>query len=107
MGNIIDIDKASWESEVLQSDMPVLVDFWAPWCGPCTQLGPIVEMLAEENAEKIRVYKVNVDENKDIAVELGIRGIPTLVFFKAGNEIKRLVGAQGKEHLQQVINEVI
>jgi len=107
MGNTIELTGDKWEDEVLKSVTPILVDFWAPWCGPCKMLGPIVETLAEENAGKIKIAKINVDENKETAVGLGIRGIPTLVFFKDGNEVKRLVGAQGKEQLQQAIDEVI
>ena len=104
---VIDLNTDNWEEEVIKSELPVLVDFWAAWCGPCKMVGPIVETLAVENAGKINVGKLNVDENKSIAVQYGIRGIPTLAFFKEGKEVKRIVGAQGKEHLQKAINEVI
>jgi thioredoxin 1 len=104
---VIDLNANNWEEEVTKSELPVLVDFWAPWCGPCKMVGPLVETLAAENAGKINVGKLNVDENKSIAVQYGIRGIPTLAFFKGGSEVKRIVGAQGKEQLQKAINEVI
>ena len=104
---VIDLNANNWEQEVMQSELPVLVDFWAPWCGPCKMVGPLVEILAAENAGKINVGKLNVDENKSIAVQYGIRGIPTLAFFKGGSEVKRIVGAQGKEQLQKAIDEVI
>jgi len=104
---VIDLNANNWEQEVMQSELPVLVDFWAPWCGPCKMVGPVVETLAAENAGKISVGKLNVDENKSIAVQYGVRGIPTLAFFKGGSEVKRIVGAQGKEQLQKAINEVI
>jgi thioredoxin 1 len=104
---VIDLNANNWEQEVMQSELPVLVDFWAPWCGPCKMVGPVVETLAAENAGKISVGKLNVDENKSIAVQYGVRGIPTLAFFKSGSEVKRIVGAQGKEQLQKAINEVI
>ena len=104
---IIDLNADNWEQEVTQSELPVLVDFWASWCGPCKMVGPVVEVLAAENEGKINIGKLNVDENKSIAIKYGIRSIPTLAFFKSGTEIKRVVGAQGKEQLQKAINEVI
>mgnify|MGYP001014773316 FL=1 len=103
--NVVGTD--NWDAEVIKSDIPVMVDFWAPWCGPCKMVGPVVESLAAENAGKIKVAKVNVDENKDLAVQYGVRGIPTLAFFKGGTEVKRIVGAQGKPQLQQHIDEVL
>ena len=107
MANVKTISTDNFEKEVLQSEQPVLVDFWAPWCGPCKMVGPIVETLADENVGKIVVAKVNVDENQPIAGQFGIRGIPTLLFFKAGKEVKRIVGAQNKNQLQKAIDEVI
>lgn len=107
MANVKSINSDNFDSEVLQAGKPVLVDFWAPWCGPCKMLGPIVETLADENAGKIEVGKLNVDENQSLAVQFGVRGIPTLIFFKAGKEVKRIVGAQNKNQLQKVIDEVI
>ncbi|MEN6391131.1 MAG: thioredoxin [Syntrophomonas sp.] len=103
--NVVGTD--NWDVEVLKSDIPVMVDFWAPWCGPCKMVGPVVESLAAENEGKIKVAKVNVDENKDLAIKYGVRGIPTLAFFKDGAEVKRIVGAQGKPQLQQHIDEVL
>jgi len=107
MSNVVTLNVNNWEQEVLQADKPVLVDFWATWCGPCKMVGPVVESLAEENAGKIAVGKVNVDENRDLAVKYGVRGIPTLAFFQAGQEVKRIVGAQGKAQLQKAIDEVV
>lgn len=101
------VNADGFENEVLKAGKPVLVDFWAPWCGPCKMLGPIVDVLAEENKEKLDVAKVNVDENKSLSAQFGVRSIPTLIFFKDGQEIKRVIGAQGKPQLQKLIDEVV
>lgn len=106
MSNVTVITENSWEEAVGKSPLPVMVDFWASWCGPCQTLGPIVDTLAGENSGKIAVGKVNVDENKGLAVKYGVRGIPTLLFFKEGQEVKRIVGVQSKGQLQQVIDEI-
>ncbi|HBK52868.1 thioredoxin [Syntrophomonas wolfei] len=106
MADIKVFNQDNWDKEVMQSDLPVLVDFWAPWCGPCKMVGPVVESLAAENAGKINIGKVNVDENQDLAARFGIRGIPTLAFFRGGSEVKRIVGAQNKAQLQKAIDEV-
>lgn len=106
MANVKSVGTENFNEEVLKSSIPVMVDFWAPWCGPCKMLGPTVETLAEENNAKLEIVKVNVDENQNLAAQYGIRGIPTLLFFKNGAEVNRVVGAQGKAQLQKIIDEV-
>ncbi|MDD3853633.1 MAG: thioredoxin [Syntrophomonadaceae bacterium] len=107
MAEVKALTETNFEQEVIKSELPVLVDFWAPWCGPCKMVGPIVDSLATDNSGKLNVGKVNVDDNKAVAVKYGIRGVPTLIFFKGGQEVKRIVGAQNKNQLQTVINEVL
>ncbi len=107
MSNVKTITAENFEQEVLKSEVPVLIDFWAAWCGPCKMVGPVVEALAEENEGKLAVGKINVDENQSLAAQFGIRSIPTLTFFAGGKEVKRIVGAQSKPQLQRAINEVI
>ncbi|GIW93486.1 MAG: thioredoxin [Pirellulaceae bacterium] len=106
MGKAIEFTDANFSSEVLQSDVPVLVDFWAPWCGPCRQIAPTIEALAEENAGKVKVGKVNVDDNPQIAQQYGISSIPTLLFFKGGQVVQRFVGLQPKSRLQETIDSL-
>ncbi len=98
------VSDATFEQEVLQSDVPVLVDFWAPWCAPCRIVGPIVEEIAGDYEGKIKVAKVNTDENPMHANALGIRGIPTLILFKNGQEADRVVGAVPKQHLSMFVD---
>jgi thioredoxin 1 len=107
MANVINLDDNNFEKEVVQSGLPVLVDFWAPWCGPCRMVGPIVEELALDNQGRIQVAKLNVDENQVLSSRFNVRSIPTLLFFKNGQEIKRIVGAQGKAQLQKIVDEVL
>ena len=97
----------SFDSEVLKSDIPVLVDFWAAWCGPCKAVSPIVEDLAKEYEGKLKVGKLNVDENQQTAGKYGIMSIPSLLFFKQGKVVKTIIGAQGKEALKKTIDEVV
>jgi thioredoxin 1 len=107
MGEVAEVSQATFEDEVVKSDLPTLVDFWAPWCGPCRMLSPTVEELAGEYTGKLKVVKVNTDQNNEVAGQFGIRGIPTLIFFKNGKEVDRLVGAQQKAVLAKKIDEVI
>lgn len=100
------ITDANFQTEVLQSPIPVLVDFWAEWCGPCRMLAPVVAKLAEANAGRIAVGKMNVDENPLTPQKYGIQGIPTLIFFKQGEVAKQLVGYQAQDKIQKVIDEL-
>lgn len=107
MSSVRTITQQNFDQEVLKSDQPVLIDFWAPWCGPCKMMGPVIDNVAAENQGKIVVGKVNVDENQNLASQYGIRGIPTMAIFKDGQEVKRIVGAVPKNQLQSTIDTII
>lgn len=98
---------ANFKNEVLDSKQPVLVDFWAEWCGPCRMLSPVVDRIASANEGKIAVGKMNVDENQDTPQKYGIQGIPTLLFFKNGSVVQQIVGFQSQESIQSVIDEIV
>ena len=102
--HVIEINDQNFEQEVLQADLPVLVDFWAPWCGPCKMLGPIVDEIAEAYAGKLKVVKINVDDNSESASNYGVRGIPNLILFKNGNPVANKVGAMPKAALTAFID---
>lgn len=97
------VDTATFDQDVLQSDVPVLVDFWATWCGPCIAIAPAVEELAGEFEGRAKVRKVDVDANQDLAMRYGIMSIPALILFKGGQEVDRIVGAMPKDHLRAMI----
>jgi len=106
MSQVGKVDVSNFEAEVLNAEKPVLVDFWAEWCGPCRQLGPVLDEVATEVGEKASVVKVNVDENSELAQKYGIRGIPTMIFFKNGEAAKTLVGLQSKDEIKKSLEEL-
>tara|TARA_B100002049_G_scaffold6585_1_gene4642 strand:- start:459 stop:785 length:327 start_codon:yes stop_codon:yes gene_type:complete len=105
--NLIEFTDDNFDTEVLKSNLPVLVDFWAEWCGPCKMIGPIVEEIASDYAGKVKVGKVNVDFNNQVAMQYGIRGIPALLVFKGGSVANQIVGAVPKNNITQILDEVI
>jgi thioredoxin 1 len=105
--HIVHVTDASFEEEVLAAEVPVLVDFWAEWCGPCKMIAPVLSELADEYAGKVKICKVDVDANPDIPPKFGIRGIPTLILFKGGNAEATKVGALSKAQLSEFINDAI
>ena len=98
---------SNFDKEVLENDVPVLVDFWAPWCAPCRIVGPIVEELAHEYQGRLKVVKLNVDENPGIAMRYGIRSIPTLAVFNNGEAVTGVIGAAPKEQLKEMVEKVV
>ncbi len=105
MANVTELTDQTFQSEVLQSSVPVLVDFWAPWCGPCRMIAPIIEELARDNSGAIKVAKINIDDSPNVAASYGVSSIPTLMLFKGGEVVDRFVGVQPKSRLQGAIDE--
>lgn len=103
----VKIDDASFESEVVNSDLPVLVDFWAPWCGPCMAIGPALEELSEEYQGKVKIAKMNVDENANIPAQVGVRSIPFLAVFKGGEVVDSVIGSVPKAKLSSILDKNI
>ena len=101
------VTDSTFKAEVLDSDVPVLVDFWAPWCGPCRMVGPVVDEIADQYGEKLKVVKVNTDENPQIASQYGIRSIPTLMIFKDGQKVDMVVGAVPKTTLANTLEKYL
>ena len=103
--NVLETSDAAFEADVLKSDVPVLVDFWAPWCGPCKMIAPVLEELAQEYAGKVKIVKVNVDDNQETPAKFGVRGIPNLILFKDGNSVANKVGAAPKSELAALLDQ--
>jgi thioredoxin 1 len=107
MSHITEATDTNFQEEVLNSELPVLVDFWAPWCGPCRMVAPVIESMAEKMNSSVKFVKLNTDENMKIAQDYGIRGIPTLLIFKGGKEADRIVGFRSREELENQLNKHI
>jgi thioredoxin 1 len=107
MANILKLDESNFETEVINSSKPVLVDFWAEWCGPCKALSPVLDEIANELGPKATIAKVNVDEASSLAQKFGIRSIPTMIFFKGGEVKSTLLGLQPKAEIVKSLNDLI
>jgi thioredoxin 1 len=107
MSKTADVTDGTFETEVLKSDKPVLVDFWAPWCGPCRMVAPVVEELSEEYGAQVKFFKLNTDDNVNTAATYGIRSIPTLLMFKGGQPIDQIIGFRPKGDLKRVIDKAL
>jgi len=105
--NIVEIGDSSFDSEVLQADQPVLVDFWAPWCGPCKAIGPVIADLAKTYGDRVKFAKCNVDENPITPGKFGIKAIPTLIFFNNGDVVEQITGMVAKSRLEETITGII
>lgn len=107
MGNVLEISDQTFDQEVLKSSTPVLIDFWAPWCGPCKAIAPVVEEVAGTYAGRLKVVKMNVDDNPQTPTRYGVRGIPNLLLFKQGQVADQIVGAVPKAHLVRAIDSAL
>ena len=105
-GKLLHVTDANFEEEILKSATPALVDFWAAWCGPCRTVGPVVEELAGEYNNKVKIAKLNVDDNKQTPSKYGVRGIPTLMLFKNGQVVDQIVGAVPKSKIKELLDKV-
>lgn len=106
-GNVMEVSDNTFESDVLKSELPTLVDFWAPWCGPCKSIAPVLEQIAADYAGKVKIVKVNIDDNPQTPAQYNVRGIPNLVFFNNGQVVEQIVGAVPKEQLVEALNKLV
>jgi thioredoxin 1 len=107
MADVLQVKDDTFDEEIIQSDIPAMVDFWAEWCGPCKMVGPVVEELAKTYKGKIKIAQMNVDENRGTPARFGIRNIPTLLFFKGGELAKTIIGAQPKSHIDEELKKLL
>jgi len=105
--HVLDVTDADFEQEILRSPLPALVDFWAAWCGPCRTIGPVVEQIAAEYKDRVRVAKINVDENANTPAQYGVRGIPALLLFKNGELVDQIIGAVPKTQVVSLVEKVL
>ncbi len=104
---MLELSDSTFEKEVLKSETPVLVDFWAPWCGPCRILAPVVEEIANSYSGRLKVGKLNVDDNQDTTMAYGIRSIPTLIIFKGGKALDQIIGAVPKSEIERMVKKAL
>jgi len=107
MADLLQVTDANFDEEIVKASIPAMVDFWAEWCGPCKMVGPTVEALAKEYEGKIKIAKMNVDENRETPAKFGIRNIPTLILFKDGEVAQTIIGAQTKDHLEEELKKLL
>lgn len=107
MGDVFEVNDENFDEEILKSDLPVMVDFWAEWCGPCKMVGPVVEELAKEYKGKVKIAKMNVDQSRQTPARFGIRNIPTLLFFKGGDVANTIVGAHPKGTIDDELKKLL
>ncbi len=105
--DLIHVSDGNFDQEILKSDQPALVDFWAPWCGPCQRIAPIIDELAKEYKGRVKVAKINVDESRKVATDLGVMSIPTLILFKGGQIVDKIVGLVPKDRLKEFVNKAL
>jgi thioredoxin 1 len=107
MAEVTEVTDNNFQAEVIESDVPVLVDFWAPWCGPCRRVSPIVEEIANERGDALKVVKLNIDDNQETAMAFNVMSIPTLMVFRHGQQVKTVIGAYPKKKLEAEIDPVL